>query len=143
MDPNQNPKLLPSDTAKSDHIAHGNRAKIHPKNPKFNPFFSIIRREKALTGVDGSYEVLDLALLAEHQRGRPGIGRHRRRRRRRSAGGNVGVDGDAGGVVAAVLEAAEAIEEDLEDVAALPRHIVVEVREDPAHRAPRRAGLGF
>ena len=140
MDPNQNSKLLPSDTAESDHITHENRAKIHPKNPKFNPFFSIIRREKALTGVDGSHEVLDLALLAEHQRGRPGVRRHRRSR---SAGGNVGVDGDTGGVVAAVLEAAEAIEEDLEDVPALPRHIVVEVREDPAHRAPRRAGLGF
>lgn len=45
----------------------------------------------------------------------------------------VGIERDPGGVVAAVLEAAEAIEEHLEDVAALPRDVVVEVGEDPAH----------
>jgi len=83
-------------------------------------------------GVDGSHEVLDLALLAEDEWRRAGV----RRIRRGSRGGGrgpVGVERDPGGVVAAVLEAAEAVEEDLEDVAALPRHIVVEVGEDPAH----------
>jgi hypothetical protein len=89
------------------------------------------RGEAALTSVDGSHEVLDLALLAEHERGQPGVRRARRRR------GEVGVEGDPGGVVAAVLEAAEAVEEDLEDVAALPRHVVVEVGEDPAHPGRR------
>jgi hypothetical protein len=80
---------------------------------------------EALTGVDGTHEVLDLALLAEDERGRPSV--------RRARGGEVGVEGDPGGVVAAVLEAAKAVEEHLEDVAPLPRHIVVEVGEDPAH----------
>ena len=91
-----------------------------------------IKRE--LTGVYGSHEVLDLALLPEHKRRRPGVGRIRRGSRGEGRGrGPVGVERDPGGVVAAVLEAAEAVEEDLEDVAALPRHIVVEVGEDPAH----------
>ena len=95
--------------------------------------------KRELTGVDGSHEVLDLALLAEHERRRPDV----RRIRRGSRGGGrgaVGVERDPGGVVAAVLEAAEAVEEDLEDVAALPRHIVVEVGEDPAHPGLRAGG---
>ena len=88
--------------------------------------------KRELTGVDGSHEVLDLALLAEDERRRPGVGRIRRGSRGGGRGA-VGVERDPGGVVAAVLEAAETVEEDLEDVAALPRHIVVEVGEDPAH----------
>ena len=85
------------------------------------------------TRVDGSHEVLDLALLPVHERGRPGVRGGGRRR-----GQEVGVDGYPGGVVAPVLEAAEAVEEHLEDVAALPRDIVVEVGEDPAHPRPAR-----
>jgi len=99
-----------------------------------------IKRE--LTGRDGSHEVLDLALLAGNERGRPGVGRIRRGSRG-GGRGPVGVERDPGGVVAAVLEAAETVEEDLEDVAALPRHIVVEVGEDPAHPGRGAGGRGF
>jgi len=51
-------------------------------------------------GVDGSHEVLDLALLAEDERRRPGVGRIRRRSRGGGRGA-VGVERDPGGVVAA------------------------------------------
>lgn len=71
--------------------------------------------------VDGFDEGLDVAFLPEDERGE---------------GDGGGVDGDAGGVVAAVLEAAESVEEDLEDVAPLPPHIAVQVREYPAHFFP-------
>ena len=112
------------------------------QEPKVEKDKSKKKIKRELTGVDGSHEVLDLALLAEHERRRPDV----RRIRRGSRGGGrgaVGVERDPGGVVAAVLEAAEAVEEDLEDVAALPRHIVVEVGEDPAHPGRGAGGRGF
>ena len=102
------------------------------QEPKVEKDKSKKKIKRELTGVGGSHEVLDLALLAEDERRRPGVGRIRRGSRG-GGRGPVGVERDPGGVVAAVLEAAEAVEEDLEDVAALPRHIVVEVGEDPAH----------
>ena len=48
--------------------------------------------------------------------------------------GPVAVDGDARGVVAAVLEAAQASEEQVEDLAARARDLVIVVAEDAAHR---------
>jgi hypothetical protein len=51
----------------------------------------------------------------------------------------VGVEGDPGGIVAMVLEATKALEEELEDVVVLSRHVVVEVGEYPAHPGCRLA----
>lgn len=69
-------------------------------------------------------EGFDVSLLPKHERRRNGgIG----------GGGGAGVDRDTGGVVAPVLEAAEAVEEDFQDVAALPADVEIQVGEDPAH----------
>lgn len=85
-------------------------------------------------------EGLDVALLAEDERTRV---QPNGSRRLGYVGINVaddgrrgqqgGVDGDAGGIVATVLEAAEAMEEDLEDVTPLPVDVVIQVREYPTH----------
>jgi hypothetical protein len=65
---------------------------------------------EALTSLDRSYEVLNLALLAEHERGCPGI-RHTIRRRWWQV--VVSVEGDPRGIRATILKVAEVVEEEL------------------------------
>jgi hypothetical protein len=65
---------------------------------------------EALTSLDRSYEILDLALLAEHERGYPGIQCTIKRRWWQVV---VGVEGDPRGIRATVLKAAVVVEEEL------------------------------
>lgn len=84
------------------------------------------------TFVDRFDERFDVPCLPKDER-RDRIGgvtiRKRRRRRQRQRG----VDGDAGGVVAPVLEAPQGIEEDLEYVTPLPADVVIQIGEYAAH----------
>lgn len=82
------------------------------------------------TFVDRFDERFDVPCLPkDERRERIGGGTIRKRRRRRQRG----VDGDAGGVVAPVLEAPQAIEEDLEYVTPLPADVVIQIGEYAAH----------
>lgn len=78
-----------------------------------------------ITFVDRPNEGLDVALAPEQVR--------RRREGAAAAGDGAGVYGNAGGVIAAVLEAAEAVEEDLQDEAPLSGDVEVQVGEYPTH----------
>lgn len=74
-----------------------------------------------ITFVDRPNEGLDVALAPEQVR------------RRREGAAAAGVYGNAGRVIAAVLEAAEAVEEDLQDEAPLSGDVEVQVGEYPTH----------
>lgn len=98
-------------------------------------------RSRPLTCVDQSHERLDLPGLAERERRRRIVRRSPRCpvfvQPKVSAPGflrsRIGVDGNARGVVAPVLQPPQAIKKHLQYVSPLPRDIVVEVGEDPAH----------
>lgn len=84
------------------------------------------------TFVDRLDERFDVPCLPkDERRERIGGGTVRKRRRRRQR--QRGVDGDAGGVVAPVLEAPQAIEEDLEYVTPLSADVVIQIGEYAAH----------
>jgi hypothetical protein len=78
--------------------------------------------------VDGFDKGLDVSLAAEDER---------RRRDDGFVGGRWGivvrVDGDAGWIVASVLQTPEAIEEHLQNVAPLLLHIEIQIRKYPTH----------